>query len=541
MSVEYQGKEYFIEKKSLVFNQGSIKEVSLPFELPELEYNILNLSEIGITNISDIKGLEKLINLQVLILSNNHIAEINGLGTLSNLLFLDMSKNQISEIKNLENLKKLEILKLFVNNISEIKGFENLVKLEYLNLGKNQIFKIQNLAHLYYLDELNLSFNNITEIAGLENLNNLKWLYLRGNQIEEINELKLPRLLTNIQIGDNPINSKVKNSAMNIPNSLNRKSINIYLNSRNSNESQKDGLKKKIAQFVEISPLYRIVKPNKYLMIGIKRYLQNLHIQSNQIIYYSGKETSEYMVTSLIPNEECIIDDTTQIKIVQPLSFYNISDEIFNKLNENLKNLEKPESWLQWHNLAAFNANRKLIKVAETHLKKAVELFSDKILLFFNLGNMSAEMKKYDEAKYYYKKTIELNPMFISPWISMGNLYLRKKKYKEAEYYQKKAIELSPISDQLWVYLSEIYNAQKKYRKAEECIIKALRVKFGNPYTLNILGEIYSAQNKLEDAERCYYIAKELRKQIKKQNFNKKRSVRMKMTEEELWRNMKFL
>jgi len=72
----------------------------------------LDLSSLCIENISEIKGLEKLVTLRELDLSNNRIMEIHGLKSLISLRKLDLSKNDIQEIRNIESLRKLDELVL---------------------------------------------------------------------------------------------------------------------------------------------------------------------------------------------------------------------------------------------------------------------------------------------------------------------------------------------------------------------------------------------------------------------------------------------
>ena len=99
----------------------------------------LNLNNKEINEITEIKGLENLTNLQRLNLRSNNITEIKGLENLKNLVHLDLCFNQISEIKGLENLNKLILLNLENNQISEINGLENLTHLNYLYLNGNNI------------------------------------------------------------------------------------------------------------------------------------------------------------------------------------------------------------------------------------------------------------------------------------------------------------------------------------------------------------------------------------------------------------------
>ncbi len=139
--VEYRGIKYYIKAKD----------------------KRLVLSSIGIENMSEIKGLENLVNLEELYLGGNEITEIKNLNNLINLHSLRLGGNKISEIKGLDALTNLESLRLSGNKISEIKGLETLTNLSSLKLNSN----------------------NITEIKGLGNLKNLFNLRLKGNPIRE--------------------------------------------------------------------------------------------------------------------------------------------------------------------------------------------------------------------------------------------------------------------------------------------------------------------------------------------------------------------
>lgn len=100
---------------------------------------ILDLSNQGIKNIAEIKGIESLNNLQVLNLNKNQITEITNLENLRNLETLYLDNNYIAEIKGLDNLRKLKHLLLNSNNITEIKGLGNLINLKRLELKGNPV------------------------------------------------------------------------------------------------------------------------------------------------------------------------------------------------------------------------------------------------------------------------------------------------------------------------------------------------------------------------------------------------------------------
>ncbi|AFZ10265.1 leucine-rich repeat-containing protein [Oscillatoria nigro-viridis PCC 7112] len=111
--------------------------------------------------ISDIKPLESLTNLTVLILIGNKISDIKPLESLTNLKHLVLSNNQISDIKPLESLTNLKELGLNNNQISDIKPLESLTNLTVLNLDSNQIRDIKPLQSLTKLTRLHIRGNPI--------------------------------------------------------------------------------------------------------------------------------------------------------------------------------------------------------------------------------------------------------------------------------------------------------------------------------------------------------------------------------------------
>lgn len=79
----------------------------------------LDLSNLGISHINVINGLENLTSLENLKLKKNQIKDISGLESLVNLKHLYLEDNDIDEIKSLENFIKLEFLCLENNKIPQ--------------------------------------------------------------------------------------------------------------------------------------------------------------------------------------------------------------------------------------------------------------------------------------------------------------------------------------------------------------------------------------------------------------------------------------
>ncbi|MFX0073372.1 MAG: leucine-rich repeat domain-containing protein [Candidatus Hermodarchaeota archaeon] len=181
-------------------NLTNINEIRALDKLTKLEHLLIQRN-----HIKRIQGLENLKNLKTLNLSNNNIKHIENLESLTNLEELYLSDNEIEEIKNLESLKSLKLLFLDGNIIKKIENLDNLSNLESLNLNNNKLSKIHNLNELVNLKRLNFSFNNITLISGLQKQEKLIWLHLSNNQISQIEGLNNLMFLKVLNLTNNKI------------------------------------------------------------------------------------------------------------------------------------------------------------------------------------------------------------------------------------------------------------------------------------------------------------------------------------------------
>ena len=151
--------------------------------------------EIKMEELTDIKNIGLLKDLQVLKLPMNKIQEIRELNSLRMLIEVDLSQNGIKSIKGISNLKFLRNLNLEVNLISKIEDLDGCEFLESLNLNNNHITRIEGLKTLKRLKKLLLFRNKITKMDGLEDLQWLEEVDLGRNSIKEIESVhKLPLL-----------------------------------------------------------------------------------------------------------------------------------------------------------------------------------------------------------------------------------------------------------------------------------------------------------------------------------------------------------
>jgi len=274
MSVEYKGEKFNTEKDE---RSGLLT---------------LHIRARDVTNITDIKGLSKITNLEGLDLYYNQITEIKGLENLTNLQKLDLGENKITDIKGLDTLINLKELSFFINRISEIRGLENPTNLQYLQLGRNKIKEIKGLENLTNLQELFLSNNQISEIKGLENLINLKNLSLRKNQITEIKGIENLINLETVSLANNQI-TEIKE----LDKLINLRTLQLHKN-----------------QISEIKGLENLTNlrsiwlcNNRITEIKSFENLTNLHelwFENNQVTELKGLENLKNLITLYLRNNK---------------------------------------------------------------------------------------------------------------------------------------------------------------------------------------------------------------------------------------------
>jgi len=203
-----------IVRHSIVKRSDLVKEIDIAYRgtiLATVPASVdrLDLSKNGIESIAEIEGLDKLLKLKSLILSDNKISKIEGIETLVNLQRLSLSNNYITKIEGLECLEKLVEVGLSRNKIARIEGLEHLGNLAELKLFGNQISIIEGLDALHHLVVLILYENQISKIEGLENLWYLRSLVLSDNYIKKIEGLEYLKYLAILELPNNQI-SKIE-------------------------------------------------------------------------------------------------------------------------------------------------------------------------------------------------------------------------------------------------------------------------------------------------------------------------------------------
>ncbi|MHA2179980.1 MAG: leucine-rich repeat domain-containing protein [Promethearchaeota archaeon] len=176
-------KLFFQNHISQSYRDQALNDLLREHPIFNLRKDKLELRDLGINSIFDIKGFKTIGSLNCLDLSNNPISDLSGIENFPNLTVLKINNCNISKIDLLKNLTELRILELNNNKLIEITDLKILTKLEDLQIGGNKIREIDSIRNLVNLVKLNLRDNLISDLTGVGNLVRLRELDIRGNKI----------------------------------------------------------------------------------------------------------------------------------------------------------------------------------------------------------------------------------------------------------------------------------------------------------------------------------------------------------------------
>ena len=168
--------------------RNDLKQEEGPIMIADVEkFTSFSLNQL--LYVSDISGVEHMVNLTEFDMSQNATSDISAVAGLTNLTRLDLAQNDIQDITPVADLTNLTYLRLKDNRVSDLSSLANLTNLTELDLHTNQITDISVLTNLTNLDKLNLTSNQITDISSMASLSNLTFLELTRNEITDISPL----------------------------------------------------------------------------------------------------------------------------------------------------------------------------------------------------------------------------------------------------------------------------------------------------------------------------------------------------------------
>ena len=178
---------------------GSLQDLAGLTELKSLDISGCRFSP------SELRVLEKLPNLQKLVLSNCALSTIADLENLTGLTYLDVSNNTIRNLEPLMGMSEMKELYLQLNAVTSLDILAYMYNLEKLDISFNSVSSLIPLAQCGKLNWLNASNNTISNVNGIANLQLLSHLALDYNQLSDVSQLGACVQLKELSFANNSV------------------------------------------------------------------------------------------------------------------------------------------------------------------------------------------------------------------------------------------------------------------------------------------------------------------------------------------------
>lgn len=172
-----------LKVESLDISVNSVLKDYIPNNLKLENLRSLNISGIGLDNISFLKNAGK---LESLVAEENAIKDLTPLAELKSLRVLYLDRNSISDISALRDLVSLEELLLYKNNIENIDALKGKKYLYRLMLNDNLGLKnIDALKDVPNISSIDISNTSVTDISALKDAKYLYYIALKDTKISD--------------------------------------------------------------------------------------------------------------------------------------------------------------------------------------------------------------------------------------------------------------------------------------------------------------------------------------------------------------------
>ena len=169
--------------ESLDISMNSVLKDYLPNNLKLDNIRSLNISGIGLDNITFLQNAKK---LESLVAEENAIKDVTPLAELKSLRTLYLDRNNISDITALKDLASLEELLLYKNNIENVDALKDKKYLYRLMLNDNLGLKnIDALKDVPNISSLDISNTSVTDISVLKDAKYLYYIALKDTKISD--------------------------------------------------------------------------------------------------------------------------------------------------------------------------------------------------------------------------------------------------------------------------------------------------------------------------------------------------------------------
>jgi Leucine-rich repeat (LRR) protein len=118
-----------------------------------------------------------------------HISKLDGIENLVNLHCLNLSENRLNNLKKLKSLKSLTFLDIDGNNIAKIDDLPPMIT--DLRASRNSLTCLGFCTKLQLLTRLNVAKNKLKSLKGIEQSKLLQIIIASDNSIKERNEIEI--------------------------------------------------------------------------------------------------------------------------------------------------------------------------------------------------------------------------------------------------------------------------------------------------------------------------------------------------------------
>jgi len=188
-----------------------------------------------------------------------------------------------------------------------------------------------------------------------------------------------------------------------------------------------------------------------------------------------------------------------------------------------------PDDYLAHFHLGALYYTDSRFPLAEPVLRKAVKLNPEFVPARLFLGLALEELEGEEEAIQCYRQAIELTERFKvkgeQPYLYLGRLLYRQNHFPESLPYLEKAVEANPQSCEGLCLMARVFTTQGREKEAMEALAKCVKADPRYPEAHYLLSRAYVKQGRHDEAQKEMQLFQEL-KLLEKKEFDPRRGQR---------------
>jgi FkbM family methyltransferase len=164
---------------------------------------------------------------------------------------------------------------------------------------------------------------------------------------------------------------------------------------------------------------------------------------------------------------------------------------------------DDPERVACYNNLGAIAVRQKDAPVADTMLRKAIELDPKNFDAFNNLGNLYANIGQREAAIAFYRSALDIDPGYLPARINLANELQATGQFPQALNEYGAALAANPLLVEAHSGLGTLLLTTADPREAAPCFMRAAVIQPGWTAAWNNLGGAMLQMSLLEQAARC--------------------------------------